>query len=140
MDDGESLGLLLDNIKALQREAAGTVVVETFIGGAYFGYKRIAAKGLPLCLDTSHMGHKDAITLVEKRHDQIKHVHLSEARDRVTHTPVGEQGQAVMKRLAALQWDGTVCIEYLDRYADEMIRDCERLAGLFHGSSGSEGS
>ncbi len=131
IDDDEALALLSSNIKSLQQETTATVVLETFSGGERFNYKCLAAARLPLCLDTSHMGHKDAVTLVEKRHDQIKHVHLSEAQGRVTHRPVGKEGKAVMKRLAELRWDGTVCIEYLDRYVKEMIEDCKWLTGIY---------
>jgi sugar phosphate isomerase/epimerase len=140
MDDSECLSFMLNNIKALQDETTTTVVLETFKGGEFFSYKRIAAKGLPICLDTSHMSHKDAITFVDKRHDQIRHVHLSEAKNLVPHMPVGERGQAVMERLAELQWDGTVCIEYSDRYADEMIEDYKRFAGMFGGAPTGTGS
>jgi sugar phosphate isomerase/epimerase len=128
----ECLKILSSNIKALQQESrAADVVLETFKGGQYFSYEDIIAAGLPICLDTSHMSHKEALTVVERHHDQMRHVHLSRATDDMTHIPVKKRGISIIKRLAEYQWSGTVCLEYLDWYAEEMIKDCHRFVNIF---------
>jgi hypothetical protein len=58
-------------------------------------------------------------------------VHLSRATDDMTHIPVKKRGISIIKRLAEYQWSGTVCLEYLDWYAEEMIKDCHRFVNIF---------
>jgi sugar phosphate isomerase/epimerase len=107
------------------------VVLETFRGGQYFGYKELLDEGLPICIDTSHMKHVEALDLVERYHNKIVHVHLSEAMGGLTHQPAGKASLELLTRLTELGWDGSVCFEYLDGYAEEMRKDLKAFRSLF---------
>ena len=89
---GECLNPLSNVIKVAQQETAATIILETFKGVPYFDYKDVLTEGLPICLDTSHMSHKEALAVVEKHHGQIWHVHLSEASNGLTHAAVRKPG------------------------------------------------
>jgi hypothetical protein len=123
----QSLKLLSNNIKALQQETVATVALETFKGGAYFDYKDLIGAGLPICLDTSHVSHQEALDVVGKCPEQIRHIHLSRATGSLTHLPAKKCEFGVVERLIGRQPSIAVCLEYLDRYASEMVRDCKRF-------------
>jgi len=121
------LETLAANIEASRRDTSATIAIETFIGGQYFGYEEILAAGLPICLDTSHMKHSKATKVVEKNHSQITHVHLSQVKGGRPHQPVGKNGERILDKLAAKEWSGSVCMEYMDPLMAEMVRDCKRF-------------
>jgi sugar phosphate isomerase/epimerase len=116
----ECLDLLAKNIRALQQTEQAVISVETFRGRKWIGYEDIFAVGLPVCMDTSHLVHNEAMGLLDRHLDQIRHVHLSEVVDGCVHQPVGEFGIQVVDKLVGYGWTGSICLEHMDEHAGQV--------------------
>ena len=121
------LDFLVKNVAALQKTTRAVITVETFKGLKWIDYKAVIAAGLPLCLDTSHLSHRDTLEVLDGHLGQVRHIHISEAGDGDVHEPVGEFGTQVLHKLARARWAGSVCFEYMDEYFERAIEDCKRF-------------
>ena len=129
--------IALGNLKALQRNTEVRIAVETF-GSAkrVLLPEEIGEKELWMVLDTSHVFRDRVFDLIERYHGTIAAIHLSEMREDETgqvrpHLPVRDYGFEVLHALQKKGWHGTVTLEYLFEYHDQMVSDREVLEALF---------
>ncbi len=128
----------LGNIRKLQRETGLRIAVETFGGPKrLLSPEEIGERHLWMVLDTSHVEQDRARDLIGRYHGTIAAVHLSEMRldektgEKRPHLPVTDFGREVLRLLEAKGWQGTVTLEYLPEYHDQLLPDREKLEGLF---------
>jgi sugar phosphate isomerase/epimerase len=129
--------IALRNIKELQRNTGVHIGVETF-GNAkrVLLPEEIGEKQIWMVLDTSHVFQERIFDLIERYHGTIAAVHLSEMREDEAgqvrpHLPVRDYGFEVLHALQKKGWHGTVTLEYLFEYHDQLASDREVLEALF---------
>jgi len=137
-DERQNLQVVaLGNLKALQRGTRVRVAVETFGSSKRVLLpEEIGEKQLWMVLDTSHLFPERIFPLIERYHGTIAAVHLSEMRaDAIgqvrPHMPVRDYGFEVLRALKEKGWQGTVTLEYLPDYHDQLASDREVLEALF---------
>lgn len=128
--------IALQNVKVLQSRTPVTVAIETF-GKAknLITPEETIEKGLPMVLDTSHLFVERIFEVINSYAHGIAGVHLSEARgegkETLQHLPVRTYGFAVLEKLKEKSWDGSITLEYLPEFHDQLIPDRDALQGLF---------
>lgn len=138
-DQRENLQMLaVRRVRELQRETAVRICVETFGSPKRVLLpEEVGERGLWMVLDTSHVFQDRARDLIERYHETIAAVHLSELREDATtgevrpHMPVQSFGIDVLRLLQEKGWSGTVTLEYLPEYHNRLLPDRQALEGLF---------
>lgn len=132
--------IVLQRIRALQRETGAKVAIETFGGSKrVLTPEDIISKNLPMVLDTSHLLRDRTMDAIEKYHSNIASVHLSEERfdghegRSMPHMPVEGFGFEVLDRLALKGWKGVVTLEYLPWHHNRLLPDREMLERKYGG-------
>jgi sugar phosphate isomerase/epimerase len=131
--------IALGNIRKLQRETTGVrIAVETFGGPKrLLSPEEIGERHLWMVLDTSHVEQDRTRDLIGRYHGTIAAVHLSEMRldektgEKRPHLPVTDFGRDVLRLLHEKGWQGTVTLEYLPDYHDQLLPDRQTLEELF---------
>lgn len=119
--------IAVDNIRRAQDATPVTLAVETL------GHRRcllnedeIAALGLPMVLDTTHVGWDRSNKILRGYASAITTIHLSERTAEAQHQPVGEASFEFVSMLRRSGWTGNLVLEYWPWrwrcYADDVPR------------------
>lgn len=103
----------VDNLRKVQTMTPVTLAVETLgHSKCIFDPEEIMQYGLPMVLDTTHVGWKASYRLLESYSKQIVTIHLSERTEHAQHQPITEQSLAFIDHLLDTGWEGNLVLEY----------------------------
>ena len=118
----------VENIRRAQGETLVTLAVETL------GHRRcllnedeIAASGLPMVLDTTHVGWDRSIRILGGYGRSIRTIHLSERTDESHHQPIGKASFDFVSLLSRTGWTGSLILEYWPWRWRSYAQDVPRL-------------
>ena len=124
----------LKNLEHFAELYSGGVVfcIETFEGKRrVFTPDETVRFNLPMTLDTSHIKDNDKIwSLLKSYKDNIMNVHLSARDGKMQHLPIDDFCKEVVSYLVKSNWKGTVILEYLFEFHDQMLKDLEILPSI----------
>jgi len=103
--------------------------IETFTGNRrIFDSDEIVKFNLPMTLDTAHIEDNQKIWhLLKTYKENIKTVHLSAKRNNQHHLPIDNFCKEVVSYLTENSWSGSVVLEYLHEFHNQLIDDLEAL-------------
>ena len=101
------------NIRRAQERTAVALSVETL------GHRRcildeddISRFGLPMVLDTTHVGWEASARILREYHPHIRMIHLSERTADAHHQRIGQSSFDFVAKLVETGWSGSVILEY----------------------------
>lgn len=101
------------NIRSAQARTKIALAVETLAHNrCLLSGDEIVEHGLPMVLDTTHVGWEKSGRLLARYADRIVTIHLSERTPEAHHQPVTERALEFVDHLRAAGWLGNVILEY----------------------------
>lgn len=103
----------LDNLRRARDRTPVALAVETLgHGRCLLLDDEIATLGLPMVLDTTHVGHERSIEMLHRHFDSIRTIHLSERTEHAMHQRIGPACLGFVGLLLDTGWAGSLVLEY----------------------------
>ncbi len=125
----------MQQLKALQRAVPEVAVcLETFGGpDRVFTPEEIVTSPFAMVSDLSHLDPARSYALIEASHTRIRTIHVSEVAwhggygKNQSHMPAGPVCARAFEMLQQRRWDGTLTLEYLAEFHEQMFDDRQRI-------------